>query len=148
MKIFIVQSICSESNVEIERVKKVRELVKRKLTMVLDRDIKFVNGDHYHPNLYMHKKDLPQLMESINLLKECDAVYYCKYWDDSSECRIIHKICSLYEIPTLDETTFLSNDGYEKMFDRVVAELVRYGNTERVVQYETLKDILFNRSEY
>ena len=148
MKIFIVQSICSESNNEIERVKKVRELVKRKLTMVLNRDIEFVNEDQYCANMSMRKKDLPQLMESINLLKECDAVYYCKYWDDSSECRIIHKICSLYEIPTLDETAFLLNDDYEKMFDRVVAELVRYGNTERVDQYETLKDILFNRSNY
>ena len=148
MKIFIVQSICNASDTEFARAKKVRDLVKRKLTMIPNRDIEFVNEDHYCANMSMRKKDLPQLMESINLLKECDAVYYCKYWDDSNECHIIHNICSLYEIPTLDETTFLLNEGYEKMFDRVVAELVRYGNTERVDQYETLKDILFNRSNY
>lgn len=106
MKVMISQPMTGLSD---EEVIAVRNRAKEKL---LDAGyVHIMNGfwcndasieDQMHKNGVLHT-GISYLGKALEILSKCDAVYFCKGWENSKGCRIEHETAVLYGLTILHE---------------------------------------------
>lgn len=50
-----------------------------------------------------NNESLWYLAKSLEIMSECDAVYFCKGWKNARECRIEHEAAKAYGLKLIEE---------------------------------------------
>lgn len=96
MKVFISQPMCDKTDEDItaERQKAIDDLTKN----YPEENIEVI--DSYFKDAPHEAKPLYYLGKSFELLSEADLAYFCKDWYKYRGCKLEHKACADYGIPT------------------------------------------------
>ena len=88
-----------------EKIKRVREEAVKKIEAdgneVVDTIVEF--SDAYLKRNGVHKIPLHYLGVSIMKMATCDAVYFCKGWENARGCRVEHEAAREYGLYIVEE---------------------------------------------